>query len=93
MLISVEPSVTITLLTNQRVKNCAGVVPEVDLLPPDWKYCGRPVSEALVVLERRLCAGAGSAAWRKSPILGFSDVDSAQTSGKQTTKVTALSTA
>ena len=32
MLISVEPSVTITLLTNQRVKNCAGVVPERDLL-------------------------------------------------------------
>ena len=46
MLISVEPSVTIMLLTNQRVKNCAGVVPDGTCWPPDWKYCGRPVSSA-----------------------------------------------
>ena len=46
MLISVEPSDTIMLLTNQRVKNCAGVVPDVTCCPADWKYCGRPVSSA-----------------------------------------------
>ena len=38
MLINVEPSVTIMLLTNQRMKNCAGVVPDVTCLSPDWKY-------------------------------------------------------
>ena len=47
MLISVEPKVTITLLRNQRVKNCAGVVPDDTCCPPDWKYCARPVSSAL----------------------------------------------
>jgi hypothetical protein len=46
MLMSVEPSVTIMLLKNQRMKNWAGVVPELTSLPPDWKYCGRPVMRA-----------------------------------------------
>ena len=89
MLISVEPSVTIKLLTNQRVKNWAGVVPEVTCLSAGLEILRPAGDERLIVFQRRRMREPVSAASRKSPTWASARSRAAQTSGKQTRKVTA----